>query len=342
MKAPSSHCPSASIPSWILFRKRARVRTWLPGIALLLAGAVLTGYYCHRVTGRLTLPWIAYWQQWSICPPFLFGKPNYSVHYQFPDQLSYFRDEEMMPYVSTNTPGDHVIEAIVKGIYQWLFFFFPALTLAGIGFIPTLRARKSRVLMCTLAFASVGFLTETWLQAHYVAVAAGILYLILLNGLRWMRVSARHNAIWLKLLRGTLAAVMVMFFVRLMVVPMNTLPSNWASRTADIPAYQAITGIMEAKPGRQLVIVRYRPNHFWGYSWINNGYDIPTQHVIWARDTEPLESNRPLLCAFKDRQVWLLTPPEEGFIPPPDRTASWDPATAEQFLTPYPLPTGRC
>ena len=135
---------------------------------------------------------------------------------------------------------------------------------------------------------------------------------------------------------------MVMFFVRLIVVPMNTLPSNWASRTADIPAYQAITGIMEAKPGRQLVIVRYRPNHFWGYSWINNGYDIQTQHVIWARDTEPLESNRPLLCAFKDRQVWLLTPPEEGFIPPPDRTASWDPATAEQFLTPYPLPTGRC
>jgi hypothetical protein len=327
---------------WVLFRQRARVRSWLPGIALLLAGAVLTGYYCERVTGRLTLPWIAYWQQWSICPPFLFGKPNYSVHYQFLDQLSYFRDEEMMPYLSTRTPGDHVIEAIVKGIYQWLFFFFPALTLAGIGFFPTLRARRSRVLMCTLAFASVGFLTETWLQAHYVAVAAGILYVILLNGLRWMRVRARHKVIWLKLLRGTLAAVMVMFFVRLVVVPMNTLPSNWASRTADIPAYQAITGIMEAKPGRQLVIVRYRPDHFWGYSWINNGHDIATQHVIWARDTEPLESNRPLLCAFKDRQVWLLTPPEEGFIKPPDRTAFWDPATAEQFLAPYPLPTGRC
>ena len=50
---------------------------------------------------------------------------------------------------------------------------------------------------------------------------------------------------------------------------------------------RTITSIMEAKPGRQLVIVRYRPDHFWGYSWINNGYDIPTQHVIWARDTEP-------------------------------------------------------
>ena len=136
-----------------------------------------------------------------------------------------------------------------------------------------------------------------------------------------MRVGARQNVVWLKLLRGTLAAVIVMFFVRLMVVPMNTLPSNWASHTADIPAYQAINRIMEAKPGRQLVIVRYRPDHFWGYSWINNGYDIPTQHVVWARDTEPGESNVPLLCRFKDRQVWLLIPPEKGFIPPPDRTA---------------------
>jgi hypothetical protein len=35
--------------------------------------------------------------------------------------------------------------------------------------------------------------------------------------------------------------------------------------------------------------------------------------------------------------VWLLTPPEEGFIPPPDRTAPWNPAAAEQFLQPYPV-----
>ena len=321
---------------WILFQKRASARLWLPGTALLLAGMVLTGYYCQRVTGRLMFPWIAYWKQWSICPPFLFGKPNYSVHYQFHDQLSYFRDEEMMPYISSKTPMGMVIEVIVKIIYQWLFFVFPALTLTCIGLIPTLRARKPRMLMFTLAFAGVGFLTETWLQAHYVAVACGILYLVMLNGLRWMRVGARQNTVWLKLLRGTLAAVVVMFFVRLIVVPMNTQPSDWASHTADIPAYAAIAGIMEAKPGGQLVIVRYRPDHFWAYSWINNGYDISTQHVVWARDTEPGESNVPLLCRFKDRQVWLLTPPEKGFIQPPDRTAPWNPDAAEQFLRVYP------
>jgi len=185
--------------------------------------------------------------------------------------------------------------------------------------------------MCTLAFACCGFAWETWLQAHYVAVASGIVYLILLNGLRWMRAGARRHVVWLKLLRGTLASIVCMFFVRLIIVPGDTFPPNWASQTADIPGYRDITRILEAKAGKQLVIVRYRPDHFWGYSWINNGYDIPTEHVIWARDTEPLESNAPLVCAFADRKVWLLVPPESGFMQPPDRTAPWDAAAGRVF-----------
>jgi hypothetical protein len=322
---------------WVLVRNHAAVRVWLPGLSFLLVGAACTAYYCHRVTGEFTFPWVVYWRQWSICPPFLlFGKPNVSVHYQFPDQLVYNRDYEMAPYVSFRMQGNVVAELAVKGIYQWLFFVFPALTFALIGLIPTLRSRKSRMLVFSLAFACPGFLSETWLQAHYVAVATGILYLILLNGLRWMRVGARHTDVWLKLLRGTLASVIVMALVRLAVVPGDTFPPNWASQTSDIPGYEDIQRIMEGKPGRHLVVVRYPPEHFWGYSWINNGYDIRTQHVIWARDTEPEESNLPLLCAFQDRQAWLLIPPEKGFIPPPDRTAPWRSSAAEKFLEPYP------
>jgi hypothetical protein len=321
---------------WILVPERTKVGALLPGTVVLLAGAACTGYYCHRVTGHFTFPWTTYWQQWSICPPFLFGKPNDAVHYQFADQLIYNRDYETSPYVGAKTPIGFFAEMAVKAIYQWLFFVFPALTVALVGLIPSLRARKFRVLMYTLAFACCGFVSETWLQAHYVAVASGIVYLILLNGLRWMRVSARYHVVWLKLLRGTLASLVCMFFVRLIIVPGNTFPPNWASQTADIPGFRDITRIMEAKAGKHLVIVRYRPDHFWGYSWINNGYDIPTQHVVWARDTEPLESNLPLLCAFEDRKAWLLVPPEGGFMPPPDRTAPWDDVAASRFLQPYP------
>jgi hypothetical protein len=328
--------PTCLYTCWILLRQRTRAGLWAPGMAVLLAGAAYTGYYCYRVTGHFTFPWTMYWRQWSICPPFLFGKPNDSVHYQFADQLIYFRDREMSPYVGSKTPLGFFAETAVKAIYQWLFFIFPALSLALIGWIPTLRARKYRVLIYTLAFACFGFVSETWLQSHYVAVATGIVYLVLLNGLRWMRVSARSHVVWLKLLRGTLASILCMVVVRLLVVPRNTFPPNWASQAADIPGYRDITRILDAKPGKLLIIVRYRPDHFWGYSWINNGYDVNTEHVIWARDTEPLESNVPLVCAFPDRQAWLLVPPESGFMPPPDRTAPWDATAAAQFLHPYP------
>jgi hypothetical protein len=315
---------------WNLWRKRSPLRALLPGSALLVAGAGLTSIYFYRVTGRLMFPWIAYWQQWTMCPPFLFGKANLAVHYQFADQLHYFRDAEMAPYLSTKTPYDFAIEALVKVITQWIYFVFPALTLPLVGVIPTFRAKRYRLLIVTLAVAEAGFLTETWLQAHYVAVVTGVAYVILLNGLRWMRVAGRRHWIWRRLLPGTLAAVVAMLFVRLLLVPVNTWRSNWASRPPEIPGYEAITQWMAAKPAKQLVIVRYQPDHFWGYSWINNGYDIPSQHVIWARDTEPGESNAELLCAFPGRQVWLLTPPEGGWI---------SPTAVEQFLR--PLDKGR-
>jgi hypothetical protein len=324
---------------WVLVKKRDTFRVILPGLAVLLVGTVLTGYYCYRVTGRLTFPWVAHWQQWGMTPPFLFRKPNYSVHYQFPEQLIYNRDVDMVPYATMNTKADFFAELVAKGIYQWLFFIFPALTLPLIGLIPTWRARKSRVLIYTLAFTCLGFLSETWLQAHYFAVNTGILYLILLNGLRWMRVRGRTSVVWLKLMHGTLASIVIMAAVRLIVVPTDGFPTwgTWMNLDGQTPAWQDIHHIMESKAGKQLVIVRYRPEHLWENDWINNGYDIPTQHVIWARDTEPGESNLPLLCAFKGRHVWLLVPPEKDFIPPPDRTAPWNPAAAEEFLQPYPV-----
>ena len=331
---------SMPICLYALYKTRANLRVLLTGLALLLAGTVCTAYYCHRVTGRFTFPWVAHWQQWGMAPPFLFGKPNYSVHYQFPEQLSYNRDGDMLPYTNYKGASDLFPEVMAKNICEWIFFIFPALSLPLIGWISTLRARKSRVLIYTLGFACVGYFAETALQAHYFAVATGILYLVLLNGLRWMCVRGRRNVVWLKLMRGTLAAVAIMFAVRLIVVPTDGIPSwgTWMVQDGQTPAWQDIHQIMDSKLGKQLVIIRYRPDHLWWNGWVYNGYDIPTQHIIWARDSEPGESNLPLLCEFRDRRVWLLVPPEKGFMPPPDRTALRNPWEAAQFLKPYPVP----
>ncbi len=87
-------------------------------------------------------------------------------------------------------------------------------------------------------------------------------------------------------------------------------------------------------PGKQLVLVHYGPDHNWGNSWINNGYDVPSQKVVWARDTEPGESNDELICAFPGRQVLLLRTPETGYLPPPDWTGTRT-FDVSRFIEPY-------
>ena len=70
---------------------------------------------------------------------------------------------------------------------------------------------------------------------------------------------------------------------------------------------------LEAVPGPQIAIVRYRPNHnLIGNEWVYNNADIDGSKVVWARDMGS-EKNQRLLNYFRDRKVWLVEPDE---IPP--------------------------
>ena len=83
----------------------------------------------------------------------------------------------MAPYVSSRRWGNFAAELVVKGIYQWLFFVFPALSLAFIGLIPTLRAGKYRVLYALSLLRVPAFLprpgcrhtTSPWPQAFCIS-----------------------------------------------------------------------------------------------------------------------------------------------------------------------------
>ena len=74
---------------------------------------------------------------------------------------------------------------------------------------------------------------------------------------------------------------------------------------------------LEAVPGPQIAIVRYRPNHnLIGNEWVNNNADIDGSKVVWARDMGS-EKNQRLLNYFRDRKVWLVEPDEipQEFLP---------------------------
>jgi len=159
------------------------------------------------------------------------------------------------------------------------------------------------------------------------------------NGLRWLWCAGRARKAWPRLMSAVIVAALLAAVVRLVVVPVDTWPPSWCSRQREMPAYSAIVTYVNQLPGRQLIFVRYDDRHFWGDSWVNNGADVASQKVIWARDTEPRESNLPLICAYPGRELLLLTPPDEGFTRPPS-AGSWEHVPIDQFLKPYTSPAG--
>jgi hypothetical protein len=68
----------------------------------------------------------------------------------------------------------------------------------------------------------------------------------------------------------------------------------------------AVQSQLAQSPGKQLVFVRYWPQHQFE-QWVHNAAGIDAAPVVWARDLGTAENER-LRQYYPDRTAWLLEP----------------------------------
>jgi hypothetical protein len=184
-------------------------------------------------------------------------------------------------------------------------------------------------------FASAVFLlglgAETFFYGHYFAPATSLLYLILLQCMRHLRLLS-----W----RGNPAGAALVRVIPLLCCAMVVLRVTAVLAHAQIePAYPRgnldrvkVLRSLEHLPEQQLVLVRYAKDHIPEHDWVYNAADIDAAKVVWAWDMDE-PSNRELLQYFKNRRVWLVEPDESPLRLSPYLLVLHEEATMPQLGT---------
>jgi len=296
------------------WRKIARVA----GVAALtiLPAAGLTLLQNKQVTGNwTTLPYMLSRYQYGVPTTFTF-QPNPSPHRELTagQQLNY---EEQS---ATHGNGPETVGAYAKRFAArarfYRFFFLPPLYLALPFFLMCLRRWRFVWVALALAAFSLGTNFYPYFYPHYIAAATCLFVLAAVIGLeRLSRVSIRGYAAGREAaqLLVLLCAAQFLFWYGFHLFA-NTNASTailqydaWDDvNHGDSEGRLAVHSRLAQAPGKQLVLVRYWPQHRF-QEWVQNAADIDKAQIVWALD-RGAAGDETLRHYYPDRTVWLLEP----------------------------------
>jgi hypothetical protein len=291
----------------------------LPMLLVLALTAAGIGYYFFRITGSpARLPEVVQRTPYAMAPIFLWqsvGPEPVYRHKALHDFFAVWEVKEVAPEL--RSIGGLIWNALKKLIGAWMFFLGPALTVPLL-FLPTMvkRDRRMRVLMIIGGVTLIAIELDAWFYAHYLAPIAGLLFAVVVQGLRHLRVWRRQRG---QLLARAIPAIcVVMIAVRLVAQPVGlqfppAWPMVWYHTAEGNVARASVLARLSAMEGKQLAVVRYGASHNAVMNeWVYNRADIDGAKVVWAREMDAAE-NRELLQYFYDRRAWLV---EADEIPP--------------------------
>jgi hypothetical protein len=295
-------------------RSTAAIRCALPASAVLIPVAACMLYFNARVTGHpFELPYQLHEQRYAVANNFAWSRDNpepvyrHAVLRDFWSKLNVDQVRDMRAHLWSS----YLVK--LAGMYGFFFCFYPLFIPALIWPYP-LRTPQERAGVVLLAGGLLSLLPVVGFQYHYAAATMPLIYLRFLESVDRLR-NWRPNAKPI----GLALAVLLMALI-----PIQFGRDVWKLFADGVYAppmaqpYRDMVRQLEAKPGRQLVLVRYAPNHDVFQEWVYNRADIDAARIVWAREMSPAE-DAALIQYFHGRNIWLLQPDQS----PPK-------------LTPYP------
>ncbi len=276
----------------------------LPIVLVLAAAGAGMGYYYWRVTGSpFRMTYQVNRETYATAPYFLWESPRPEPAYHHAVMRDFYR-WELARFEGYRTLGGASYRTWDKVVSSWKFYCGPLFTIPLLAFPWLWRDRKMRFPIIAGAFFLLGLAVETWTMPHYVAPATGLIYLLLLQSMRHLRLWRRHRQrTGVALVRAIPAIACAMVLLRVGAAAAHTqIEPAWPRGNLD---REAITRQLDATPGRHLVIVSYGPHHDVDWEWVYNGANIDAAKVVWARDMGTRD-NQELLRYFPYRKVWRV------------------------------------
>src|SRR5258708_18364657 len=244
-----------------------------------------------------------------MAPHFVVQQPTPEPLYNNREMRVFYANWEINEYLTTR--NSMLAELWRKAGIYWRFYIGPLLAIPLVT-VPLLwRDRKSRQLLWMGAAFSLSLAGQVWHNEHYAAPATGLAILIVILGMRRLRLWRwRGRRVGLCLGRCLPPACLIIVLIRIVAgsVPAGSVEARgWRWPSAEGVARARVLRQLEGSGGKHLVFVRYAPGHDPGDEWVYNAADIDGSTVVWARELDR-DSNARLMQYFAARRTWLVEP----------------------------------
>ncbi len=281
------------------------LRALILALLMLVPAGLLITATNRRITGSsLQMPYLVHQQSYAIATPFLWQRLQNPPTYRHDSIRRFYLEYELASWRELQSFEGLIRRGLIRKIGILIRGYLSTATMAlALLLLPFIWRRQAdrRPLLLLLGIFIIGVLTETWLLPHYLSPAAGIIFLMAIDGWRILRTwSWRGRRVGLWIARASLV-VSLLALLNLALRIDRDQKGSWA--WAD--QRQKIAARLSADGRRHLLLVRYGPRHNVHQEWVYNGADIDAGQIVWAREMDE-ESNRQLVRYFQDRVCHLI------------------------------------